>query len=54
MNGYEFSRALDASNLQQAAQELYQLYSELQRAGFDKTEAMTLMIAMAGIGGKKV
>ena len=52
-----FGKALEESNLRQLKQasvELYQIYQELQKAGFDKQEAMTLMIALTRNGEKKI
>lgn len=44
-----FKEALENAYLQdmiKAARGLYQIYCELQKAGFDKQEAMTLLIAL--------
>ena len=44
-----FGKAFGESNLEQvrkAAVGMFQIYEELQKAGFDKAEAMTIMITM--------
>ena len=51
-NKSAFEQALDTSNLEQAARELFRLYAELQKAGFDKAEAMMLIAAMTQNGRK--
>ena len=47
-----FEKALENSNIKQAAEDLYQLYQELLKAGFTQVEAMTLMVAMIQNGRK--
>lgn len=45
----QFQKALENSYLKElgtAARDLYQIYRELQNAGFDKTEAMALLMSM--------
>ena len=45
----QFQKALENSYVKElgtAARDLYQIYKELQNAGFDKTEAMALLITM--------
>jgi hypothetical protein len=51
-NKSAFEQALDMSNLERAARELFQLYTELQKAGFEKAEAMMLLAAMTQYGTK--
>lgn len=47
-----FEQALNMSNLEQAAKDLHVLYTEFQKAGFTKHEALMILIAM--IQPKKV
>ena len=45
----QFQKALENSYIKElgtAARDLYQIYRELQNAGFDKTEALTLLMTM--------
>lgn len=57
MNGKMiFEKAIAESNaeaLKQAAEGMYQIFTALQKAGFDKQEAMTVMIAMTQNGKTK-
>lgn len=56
MDGNIFEKALEESNMQQvkeAAAQMYQIHREFCEAGFTKTEAMTLLIAMLNNSGKR-
>lgn len=56
MNMPSFKDALENTyfqDLTKAAEGLHQIYCELQKAGFDKAEAMTLLLAMMHNGKRQ-
>ena len=54
MNAFEMAlKAANDQSVKEAAQGLYDLYRALQDAGFDKAEAMMLMMSMLQNGKKE-